>query len=318
MKSANFLIDAGNGTGIGHLRRSGVLLDAMRKAGYVCRLFCRDPAIAAGLGRDAAILPARPEDLPESDVLVCDSYRLGAEDLHRFRQRSRVLLVFDDLCDRPIEADIVLNHNIYGGSLDYASVTDALILTGPECALVDDGVLDAAAVFGSAPSSDDVVFSFGGTDDGTRSAEVSQLLVRAIEGRMHIVVAPGVAPAALAASLATQMPSRISLHRGPDLPKLLSTARLYVGAAGVTALEAHVIGLDMLLCVIADNQRLNADAFARLGHTVLTGFDAPVAADQAAAILRRPYVARARTVDGQGAMRVLAAIERALSAKSLP
>ena len=43
MKSANFLIDAGKGTGIGHLRRSGVLLDTMRKAGYACRLYCQDP-----------------------------------------------------------------------------------------------------------------------------------------------------------------------------------------------------------------------------------------------------------------------------------
>jgi spore coat polysaccharide biosynthesis predicted glycosyltransferase SpsG len=316
MKSASFLVDAGKGTGLGHLRRSGILFDAMAAAGYRCTLYCQDIAVAAGIGRTAVTMPERPEDLPRSDVLVCDSYRIGSADLRRFRTRCRVMLVFDDLCDHPIEADLVLNHNIYGEALDYAAATDATVLTGPVCALVDRAVLDAAAAFGSAPGSDDVVLSFGGTDDGGSGAAVAALLAPRIAANLHIVVAPGVTPAGSAVSLAAKMPGRIRLHRGPDLPKLLARCRVYVGAAGVTALEAHAIGLDMVLCVIADNQRLNAEAFGRLGHAVIEGIDAHAAAERVVGILRRPYLRRPQTVDGQGAARLVAAIEQALLRKA--
>ncbi len=312
MKTANFLVDAGNGTGLGHLRRSAILIDAMTAAGYRCALYCQDPAVAAGIGRTATTIPARPEDLPASDVLICDSYRLTAEQRRRCRTRCRVMLVFDDLCDHRIDADLVLNHNIYGATLDYAAVTDAIALTGPACALVDRAVLEAATVFGGAPASDDVVLSFGGTDDGASSAAVAALLAPRVAATLHLVVAPGVTPADSALSLAAEMPDRVKLHRGPDLPTLLARARVYVGAAGVTALEAHVIGLDMVLCVIANNQRLNAQAFGRLGHALTEGFDAPAAADLVIETLRRPYARRPTTVDGQGAQRVLAAIEQAL------
>jgi spore coat polysaccharide biosynthesis predicted glycosyltransferase SpsG len=316
MKTASFLVDAGKGTGLGHLRRSGILFDEMAQAGYRCTLYCQDIAVAAGIGRMAVTIPERPEDLPRSDVLICDSYRIGSAELRRFRARCRVMLVFDDLCDHPIEADLVLNHNIYGETLDYAAVTDAAALTGPACALVDRTVLDAAAAFGSAPASDDVVLSFGGTDDGGSGAAVAALLAPSIAAQLHIVVAPGVTPAEAAVSLAAQMPDRVQLHRGPDLPKLLARSRVYVGAAGVTALEAHVIGLDMVLCVIADNQRLNAQAFGRFGHAVIEGFDAQAAAERVVGILRQPYARRSQTVDGRGAARVVAAIEQALLRKA--
>lgn len=316
MKTATFLVDAGKTSGLGHLRRSGTLFDAMTAAGYRCTLYSQDAAAAAGIGRTATTIPAEPEDLPSSDVLICDSYRITGDDLQRFRARCRLMLVFDDLCDHRIEADLVLNHNIYAEALDYAAVTDAMVLTGPACALVDRSVLEAAAAFGDTPSSNDVVLSFGGTDDGSAGAAIAALLAPMVASHLHIVVAPGVTPSEPAVSLAAGMPDRVELRRGPDLPRLLARSRVYVGAAGVTALEAHVIGLDMVLCVIADNQRLNARAFAGLGHALITGFDAQAAADGVVEILRRPYARRPRTVDGQGAMRVLAAVERALLSKA--
>jgi spore coat polysaccharide biosynthesis predicted glycosyltransferase SpsG len=311
MRSALFVIDGGPGIGFGHLRRSGILLDAMTRAGFDCRILCPDVGAAAALGRTAAPMPVSLESLPPTDIVICDSYSIRAEQMRRIRDRCAALLVFDDMGDHPIEADLVLNHNLYGAAIDYAALTDAMVLTGPDCTLVDPSVLAARARRQSG-AGDGIVISFGGTDDGTRAVELAMRLPAGSGGLCHIVVAPGITPSERAAAFAAQRSGQAMLHRGADLPVLLAEARLYLGGAGMTALEAAIVGLDMVLFVLVENQRLNAEAFARLGHAVLQGFDAERGAKQASAFLDRPFRQHASPVDGKGADRVVAAIEHLL------
>jgi spore coat polysaccharide biosynthesis predicted glycosyltransferase SpsG len=317
MKSALFLVDDGPGVGLGHLRRSGILLDAMTRAGFACRMLCPDVTVAAALGRAAAPMPASPKDVPPADAVICDSYAIGGDRLRYIRDHCRVLLVFDDMGDHRIEADLVLNHNLYGATVDYSRLTKAVVLSGPECTLVDAKILDARARRKSG-SGNGIVISFGGTDDGTRAVQLARHLPPDAGGPCHIVVPPGIAPSEAAAALAAERPAQVVLHRGADMPALLAEARLYLGGAGMTALEAMVIGLDMILFVVADNQRLNAEAFARFGHAVVQGFEPRRGAEMAAALLRRPFRQHASPVDGKGAARVVAAIERLLQAKIVP
>jgi spore coat polysaccharide biosynthesis predicted glycosyltransferase SpsG len=162
---------------------------------------------------------------------------------------------------------------------------------------------------------DAIVISFGGTDDGTRAVDLALRLPSGSGGRRHIVVAPGVTPSDRAVALAAQRPAQIILHRGADMPAMLAQARLYLGGAGMTALEGAIIGLDMILFVLVDNQRLNAEAFARLGNAVLQGFDPERGAELAVALLARPFRQHACPVDGKGADRVVAAIEHLLETR---
>jgi spore coat polysaccharide biosynthesis predicted glycosyltransferase SpsG len=314
MKSAIFIVDAGRGVGLGHLRRSGFLLDAMKGAGFDCRLYCQDVEAAAAIGRQAAKTPDALEELPAANVVICDSYLLDSHQLGRLRSRGRLLLAFDDMGQRPIDADIVLNHNLYGSTIDYTGLTNAVVLAGPECTLVDPGVVKARMDRKTNPGIG-VALSFGGTDDGGRAVPLVRLLVRNFGGPFHIVVAPGITPSIAATELAAEMPDIVHLHRGPDLPALLATSRLYLGGAGMTALEALVIGLDMIVCIISDNQRLNATAFASFGHAVMEGFNPKKLAEVAVSVLRAPFVPHPKPVDGKGAERVVSAIEHLLDAK---
>ena len=312
MKTAAFLVDTGSDVGLGHLRRSGVLLDAMAQAGFECRLFCADPAAAAMGGRNA---DPTPTDLSATDVIICDSYRLDAPFIAGLRARCRVLLAFDDTAERALDVDIVLNHNIYGGALDYSARTHGQVLTGPACALVDRAILTAAEDYRRNPAPDDVVISFGGTDDGARGAAVARALLPRCKSHIHLIVAPGRKPAGEAVALAEAERVRVTLHRGADLAHLLSRARVYIGGAGVTALEALAVGLDLVLVVIAPNQRLNAEAMARTGQATIAA-DAPESiAAATASVLGSPRVAHPRLIDGLGPSRVIAAIEQLLKTK---
>jgi UDP-2,4-diacetamido-2,4,6-trideoxy-beta-L-altropyranose hydrolase len=315
MKSAQFVVDVGKGIGLGHLRRSGILFDAMQEAGFRCRFFCQEPNIAAAMGYDAEIIPSDNQTFPRSDVVVCDSYIANTLDISRMRQRCRVMLILDDLGNRKIEADIVLNHNIYGGSLNYSRLTTALILTGPEHTLVDRRIVAAAEDYKKREPLNEVVLSFGGTDAGQKSANVADGLVTKLDTKLHIVVPPGMSPDEAATNLSARYPNRVSLHCAPDMATLLSTSRLYIGAAGMTALEAYVVGLDMVLSISADNQRLNGAAFSALGYTVIPSFSIEAIIEHAASLIREPYKAKHSSVDGLGAWRVIGRIERVLKSR---
>ena len=314
MKSAAFFVDAGPGVGLGHLRRSGILLDAMTRAGFNCRLYCEDIDAAAAIGRAASAPPAAIGEFLPVDVVICNSYLMDRARLAGLRGRASVLLVFDDMGERHIDADLVLNHNLYGGRIDYTGLTNATVLTGPQCTLVDAELLKARVARGERAGSG-VVLSFGGTDDGARAATLARLLLSSFAGPFHIVVAPGVTPSPEATAIAAERPGVVILQQSPDMPKLLAGARLYLGGAGMTALEALVIGLDMVLCVISDNQRLNAQAFGEFGHAVIEGFRPEETAAIAATVLHRPFAPHSSPVDGKGAPRVVSAIERLLTSK---
>ena len=312
MNSAAFLVDTGPKVGLGHLRRSCVLLDAMVEAGFQCRLYCAD--IAAS-GRAAHAMPTSPADLPTADVIICDSYRLDRAFLTGLRTRCRVLLAFDDTAERDLDADIVLNHNIYGGQLDYSRRTRGQVLTGPEYALIDRRILATAESYRQHPPVNDVIVSFGGTDDGARGAQAAQILLARSKDHIHLVVAPGATPAAGALTLAATQPQRVTLHHGPDMAALLSRVRVYVGGAGVTALEALVIGLDLVLVMLAPNQRLNAEAMAHSGQAVIVADEPQEITLATVSMLERPRVLKPNPVDGLGARRVIAAIEQLLTSK---
>lgn len=260
-------------------------------------------------------MPASPIDLPAADVVICDSYRLGQAYLAELRSRCIVLLAFDDTAERDLDVDIVLNHNIYGRQLDYSARTRGQVLTGPDCALVDRRIFAAAEVYRRHPAVNDVVVSFGGTDDGARGADVATALLPRTKAHIHLVVAPGATPAAGALAFAASQPQRVTLQHDPDMATLLSRARAYVGGAGVTALEALVIGLDLVLVMLAPNQRLNAEAMARLGPAVVAADDPQEIGLATVSMLERPRTLKPSPVDGLGPKRVIAAIEQLLTSK---
>jgi spore coat polysaccharide biosynthesis predicted glycosyltransferase SpsG len=313
LNSAIFLVDTGPKVGLGHLRRSCVLLDPMAEAGFECRLYCAD--IAAAAGRAAKTLPPSPADLPAADVVICDSYRLDQAFMTGLRKRCRVLIAFDDTAERDLDVDIVLNHNIYGSQLDYSMRTRGQVLTGPDFALVDRRILAAADAYRRHPAVNDMIVSFGGTDDGARGAQAAKALLPHTKAHIHLIVAPGVTPTAGVLALAASQPQRVTLQHGPDMAVLLSRARVYVGGAGVTALEALVMGLDLVLVILTPNQRLNAEAMAQSGQAVIVADEPQEIALATASTLERPHVLKPSPVDGLGAKRVITAIGQLLKSK---
>jgi spore coat polysaccharide biosynthesis predicted glycosyltransferase SpsG len=316
MTRAAFLLDSGPSIGLGHLSRSLLLLGALEDRDVSCTLYAADPAAAKAFNRRAEPLPAPLSALAETDIVVCDSYRLSAADFSALRGRCRLLVALDDTADRPLPVDVVINHNLYAPRLNYAAVTDAKILAGPGYALVDDRVMAAAQLHRHEAPENAVVISFGGTDDGTRAAETAVALLPLTEARLDLIVAASRTPCGAVNALARKHPDRVILHHGADVPALLARARLYLGAAGMMSFEAFAIGVALVVVPIAGNQRPGAEALREYGHDMVAEYNAAELAKRAAWQLKRPPEIRLAPIDGQGPDRLAAALLEELKARA--
>jgi spore coat polysaccharide biosynthesis predicted glycosyltransferase SpsG len=315
MTRAIFLVDTGPTIGLGHLSRSLVLLAALERRGVACRLYCTDPAAAQSLSHSAAAIPLKLSDLPRTDLVVCDSYRLEPGDYTALRGQTRLLAALDDTAERPLPVDVVINHNLYAPRLAYSRVSAGKVLAGADYALVNDQVMAAARTHAARAPDNAVAMSFGGTDDGTISAGVARALLTRTDARLDVIVAASRTPSAAIRELATTQPGRVLLHHGPDVPALLARARLYVGAAGMMSFEAFAIGLHLVVVPIADNQRPGAEALVAYGHAMLDTVDAVQLAEIAARRLRTPPNIAPSPIDGKGPDRLAAALLQELSAR---
>ena len=103
--------------------------------------------------------------------------------------------------------------------------------------------------------------------------------------------------------------SAIHLHQNPpDLPPLMARADLAICAGGTTAWELSFLGVPMLVLVLAENQRTNAERLAATGAAVHTSI-ARLADDLRTLLTDAPrrteMSRRARAlVDGLGMFRV--------------
>jgi spore coat polysaccharide biosynthesis predicted glycosyltransferase SpsG len=315
MIRASFVIDTGPTVGLGHLSRSLILLDALARQGVACRLYCTDPAAARSLERDAEPTPQPLSGLPKTDLIVCDSYRLGAADYMAMRSQARLLAALDDTADRPLPVDIVINHNLYAPQLDYAAVSPAKILAGPDYALVNDKVIAAAHQHAKQAPDNTVVISFGGTDDGTRAAETAIALLPLTDARLDLIVAASRTPCGAINALPRKYPGRVVLHHGADVPALLARAKLYVGAAGMMSFEAFAIGVNLVVVPIAENQRPGAEALKNYGHDMAPSYDPAWLAKLAAWRLKTPPSIRLAPIDGKGPDRLADALLREFAAR---
>lgn len=265
--------DEGPGVGLGHRARMTNLACALRVRGADARLAVD---VSGGV-----------------DVLVVDSYLRRADEL---RGCARKVVAVDDL-DRDLDVDLLVDPNPpphHGGRARrrLAGVDYALI------APVDPGDPPAEVVR-------TVLVTAGAADTAGTGARLAAALVDVLpEVEVRLVVGqwgdgrvpPGVVPV-----------------RAPGgLEDELRRADLVVSAAGVTLLEACLLGRPVVTFVTADNQRRSAAGAAAAGavvHVPLEAVPAAVVALEADAAARRALAARAAVyVDGRGPDRVAEAV----------
>ena len=311
---------------MGHLVRSEALAAELRRRGWATWFACREIPVsyaehleASGCGviRLAGDLEAEFASISHAigeraAWIVLDHYGLGAEWLNGARAVAESRLVLDDLHDRRMECETVLDPWFVDGRATYEDLAPgAKLLLGPSFALVRSEF--AAAVEGAPARSFEAVrrilVSLGGTDPGGATRRVvDEVLAAAAWAEVEVLLGPA------AGSVAFEQSSRVRVTVDPgDVPALMLRADIAIGAGGGMTWERCAMGLPTLIVAVADNQFEQAEMVAASGAARYLGpleHLSPGAVGSAISSLLEPEVRREmsecgrRLVDGLGCVRV--------------
>ena len=336
-----FVADAGPEVGGGHVMRSLTLAQALAAEGALCR-FAAGPAATALLASFAPDMPkarvasSAPQDLTQAvagerfEAVVFDHYGLSASD-HEAMAKGRPALVIDDLADRALAADLILDSGLSRRAQDYDGLVPegARLLLGPHYAPVRPGfaaLREAALARRGAGPVERVLVSLGLTDVGGITSRLVDRLRPRIGGAALDVVLGAEAPSLAGLKRIARHDPRLCLHvDSPDMAQLAGQADLAVGAAGSSAWERSVLGLPSLMVVLADNQRAAARALAERETALVADAQDPAFDDQFdrlfARLMRdgelraRLSQASAEVCDGLGAPRVAEAFLKLIAGR---
>ncbi|MEN0653331.1 MULTISPECIES: hypothetical protein [Hyphobacterium] len=231
-------------------------------------------------------------------MIVMDGYRFSQQDRLARKLRARHLVLIDDLADTPFPADLVVNQNLHAKGLDYAQYEAQQLLLGPEFALLRSEY----AALHESPRPDDgaVLVTLGGSTIGKRAVEIANRLADRIDRTIYAVVGSEV-------SVPGNRHARVEVLSGIDMPALMAECRHYVGAMGVSYLEALAAGLSTTAIAIPASQMLAVKAARDQGLVVLDRIEDPHLVDEVIEALERPLSPQPYP-DGLGVKRVADAI----------
>lgn len=262
--------NAGEDVGLGHLVRCATLARELQSRDVAVRFRIKADDDAAVFLRDEGIEPviSAPESLGSdlqsspADVAVLDSYELTTADFERIGA-EKTLVVVDELGDRRIPADLVLNNNLYANDICYPEA-DA-VLRGPEfCMLREPYRTLPEPTYADKPER--VLLTVGGADLSNAFRDVLGVTaqVTPVETTIDTVVGPYFDKPA-------SVPANVEFHHTPEnMHELMWRADLAVSGGGQTLYELAACGTPPAAVTLGPDQERNIEAFTERGfcHSV--------------------------------------------------
>ena len=260
--------------------------------------------------------------------LVVDHYGLDARWENSLKASVERIMVIDDLADRPHDADLLLDQNLYPGmDRRYAGLVkaDCTQLLGPSHALLRPEFIEARAQLRVRDGSiRRVLVFFGGSDVTNETGKALDAMAMLDMPGVEVDIVVGAANPrrdALAARCAA-LPN-VRFHcQVAHMGELMASADLSLGAGGSTTWERCATGLPSLVIAVADNQVAIAQGVDQAKAQRYLGTEHEVSARMLASAitalrdnpdaLQVMSAAALALVDARGAGRVVAALKGVL------
>jgi UDP-2,4-diacetamido-2,4,6-trideoxy-beta-L-altropyranose hydrolase len=281
--------DASHAIGSGHVMRCIALAEALAERGDAVRFACR--ALDSGLhselrGRGLAvdILDSSGDDAEATmkswvfapDWAVVDHYALDAQWHRRLAALGVRIAVIDDLADRPLDCDLLVDQNaIEAIHARYSDVTPARCrrLLGPRYTLLRQEfrhvLAQRIARSREEQSAGEVILFLGGADaDGLTSRLLERLDTAMLPGPLHVLVGSMNQQGAALSDWCSARGVRCSVGLR-SVAELLVDARAAIVSCGMFAVELQAVEVPSLLLPLSDIQRTVAQRFAGQGGAVV-------------------------------------------------
>ncbi|MCL5958546.1 MAG: UDP-2,4-diacetamido-2,4,6-trideoxy-beta-L-altropyranose hydrolase [Chloroflexi bacterium] len=339
-KTVLFRLEANPQIGIGHLQRCLSLAVALHRLGTSCVFLANaDPIVqkrVADSGFKAERMngsePGTDEDLGlvltmanrhQGEVIVVDSYRVGADYLQGLREAGLIVVAVDDLAVHPFPCQIVVNGSAGAQDLPYVSSSpDTRFLLGSEHILLRPEFWDVPPRM-TREVVKNILVILGGADSHNLMPRLLAMLDDLAPWfGVTAVIGPFFANRDEVEMVAKRCRKPVRRVEAPDSVRdLMLEADLAISAGGQTLYELAASGTPTVAVQVADNQSSNLRGLAAEGVLQFAGSveDAGLVGRVGAAIgeLIGNSSARARMsrtgqrlVDGRGAIRLAETIIR--------
>lgn len=265
-----------------------------------------------------------PSTVAPVDWLVLDHYAIDNHWLSVGKFLAKRVLVIDDLCDRPLQADLLLNPCPDATPSDYAYKINSgcTLMLGPEYALLRPEFrstrLRGRKRDGHIRS---ILVNFGGSDINNLTGQAWEALKDSASPSMQIDLVVGKTYPFLD-SLKLEISGRENVHlhiQANNMAELMENADLMLGTAGSASWERCCIGLPSILLACAENQEKIIRSLEKKGACLNLGYAHPDSAASITAGVQRcisdPSLVKLlgqnahKLVDGLGAERVVTAMK---------
>ena len=264
----------------------GNLAELIRKKGFNCALLSKPsgdigcqkdgPKHEKWLGvswkQDANDSLHVIENSSSGDWLVVDHYGLDARWHKEIRKKIKRVLVIDDLADRALDCDLMLDQNFYLNSeVRYENLIsqDCSLLLGPRYAMLrDEFISQSDEVVNLDEMNIKRILVFMGGADYTNETEKTIL---ALDGVTDIgfevdVVVSSVNPLADKIKELCSLRANYTYHKDITyMSELMKRADLAIGAGGATVIERCYLGVPSLVTLVAENQKETTLAYEEVG-----------------------------------------------------
>lgn len=332
-----FRADGGPAIGGGHITRCLALASAFSAGGWkigfaaTAESFKSIPALDTALfenqvmnGDSTSELAQLVAKWPEGcDLLVVDHYGRDAAFEGACRSWARRILVIDDLFDRPHDCDVLIDSGAQSSEVYAGRVPSGCsVLTGPDYALVHPAFVLAREV--ALPRRDGrsvsrILVSLGQMDpDNATALALDAIELVGFSGAVDVVLGQS---APHLSAIRRRAKNRISLYvNATNMPALMATSDLAIGAGGVTAFERCCLGLPSVLLELAGNQRQIIASIAAAKAGVNAGLLASLTPSlvvehlkqllESSEARREMSISASNLVDGKGINRITNSIEQ--------
>ena len=303
-----FRVDSSDVIGGGHMWRCLRLARSLRATGCEIQFVCRehDGHLIALAENDGLPVMKLPPPLHESiqpsdpttwlgvpmeseisemvsilsaghyDVMVLDHYAVNLQYTNQLRSFVSHIVVIDDLANRPLNCDVVLNQNLgfqpelYDGFVPKTCAR----LVGPRFTIFDEHVLELSrsAAVREPPYLDALVF-FGTHDRAGATLEICRGLAKleAPFEKVTIVASKAAKGRIQLVELVRSQKNWQLIESVPSLGDLISANDVGFGACGSSQWERSLLGLPTLLWTVASNQKKVADFLGDNGLAINMG-----------------------------------------------
>ena len=270
-KSVSIHANSGNNVGLGHLVRCTTLAQELESRNVDVLFHLKPDDRAISFVRKKGIEPkvsdsesvCKAIQASASDIAVIDSYEFNQANF-RLLKREKDIVVLDELGNRSIPANLVINNNLYASGICYPDA--AKVLRGPDYCMLREEFRDLTKPTYSVPPNH-VLLTIGGADLTEDFSSIINTVgeVLPAETVLDIIVGPYFDDVSIRTS-------SINLHRNPDnISELMIRADLAVSGGGQTLYELATCGTPAAAITLGDDQVKNIKAFAEHGFCLDVG-----------------------------------------------